>query len=123
MTKLAVSTKTFSQLTKVAQEKELDVEVLAEQVIGQFLQADAEQKMAREIEAFRAMHSRLLSQYPNQYVAIYQGQLVDHDADQLALFLRVDQQYPNEVVLIRQVLPEVDPVYTIHSTRFSRDMK
>jgi hypothetical protein len=77
--------------------------------------------MAREIEAFRAMHGQLLAQYPNQYVAVHQGQLVDHDVDQLALFLRVDQQYPNEVVRIRQVLSEVDPVYTAHSTRFSRD--
>jgi hypothetical protein len=121
MTKLAVSTKTFSQLTKVAQEKELTVETLVEHVITQFLQIEAEQKMGREIEAFRAMHGQLLAQHPNQYVAIYRGQLVDHDADQLTLFLRVDQQYPNEVVLIRQVLPEVDPAYTVHSTRFSRD--
>jgi len=121
MTKLAISTKTFSQLTKVAQEKELAVEALVEQVLGQFLHTEAEQKMAQEIEAFRVMHSQLLAQYPNQYVAIYQGQLVDYDANQLALFLRVDKQYPNEVVLIRQVLPEIDPVYTVHSTRFSRD--
>ena len=121
MTNLAVSTKTFSQLTKIAQEKELAVEALAEQVITQFLRVEAEQKMAQEIEAFRAMHGHLLAQHPNQYVAIYQGQLVDHDADQLTLFLRVDEQYPNEVVLIRQVLRDVDPVYTVHSTRFSRD--
>lgn len=120
MAELAVSAETFKRLTKVAQEKESTVEVLVEQVIRQFLQAETERKMAQEIEAFQTMHAQLLAQYPNHYVAIYQGQLVDHDTDQLGLFLRIDEQYPNEVVLIRQVLPKVDPVYTIHSTRFDR---
>jgi hypothetical protein len=121
MAELPVSAETFKQLTKVAQEKESTAEALAEQVIRQFLEVETERKMAQEVEAFQVMHAQLLAQYPNHYVAIHQGQLVDHDPDQLALFLRIDERFADEVVLIRQVLPEVDPIYTIHSTRFEHD--
>jgi hypothetical protein len=118
---LAVNEETLRQLRKVADEKGNTIEVLAEKVLRQFLRQEAQQKMQREVDAFRAMHANLLSQYSNQYVAIYQAQVIDHDPDQLALFLRVDEQYPNEPVLIRQVRPEVETVYTIRSPRFVRD--
>ncbi len=94
MAELVVSAETFAQFTKVAIEKKSTVEALAEQVIHQFLQNEAEQKMQKEIKAFGAMHAELLRRYANQYVAIYQGQVVDHDPEQLPLFLRVDQLYP-----------------------------
>jgi len=77
-----------------------------------------QQKMAQEIESFRQMHARLWEKYPYQFVAIYQGKLIDHDQEQHAILLRIDKQYSDQVVLIRQVRPEIEPVYTIHSTRF-----
>jgi hypothetical protein len=54
--------------------------------------------VVREREAFISLHPALLLQYPNEYVAIYQGQLVDHDPDGLALSLRVHQRFPDEFV-------------------------
>ncbi len=74
--------------------------------------------MRRELDAFRVMHADLLAKYPNEYVAIHQGQLIDHDTDQLALFLRIDEQYPDVPVLIKQVSPEPEEVYTFLSPRF-----
>ncbi len=120
-TKLTLSLETLTQLRKVADERGNTVEVLAEQVIRQFLRQQAQQKMQREVDAFRTKHADLLASYANQYVAIYQGQVIDHDSDQLALFLRIDEQYPDDPVLICQVRPEVETVYTIRSPRFVRD--
>lgn len=40
------------------------------------LQAEASQILEREAVAFRAMHAELLSQYPNDYVAIHQVKLL-----------------------------------------------
>jgi hypothetical protein len=34
---------------------------------------------------------------------MYKGKVVDHDADHLQLIRRIDAQYPDEIVLIRQV--------------------
>jgi hypothetical protein len=121
MAELVVNAETLTQLAKVAQEKESTVEALVEQVIRQFLRQEAEQKMQQEAEAFQAMHADLMTRYSNQYVAVYHGQVIDHDPDQLALFLRIDQKYPDEIVLIRQVRPEVEPVYFVHSTRYAHD--
>ncbi len=45
--------------------------------------------MQRETQAFIRMHADLLGKYPGDYVAIYQGKLIDHDHDQLALYQRV----------------------------------
>ncbi len=117
MTELAVSTGTISRLRKVAHEKGTTAEELAEQAIRQFLRAEARRIMQQETDAFRAMHAGLLAKYPNEYIAVHQGQLVDHDPDQLALFMRIDKQYPDIPVLITPVLPEPEEVYTFRSPR------
>lgn len=66
-------------------------------------------QMIEEERAFEEMHSELLSQYPNQYAAIYQQELVDHDADELILAERIDSRYPGAIVLIRQIRAEPEP--------------
>jgi len=118
MASLAVSTGTMARLERIAEKKGATTEELAEQAIRQFLRDEARRMMQRESEAFRAMHDELLAKYPGQYVAIHHGQLVDHDTDQLALFLRIDEQYPDVQVLIAQVLPDPEEVYTFRSPRF-----
>ncbi|MBX3002160.1 MAG: hypothetical protein KF893_26790 [Caldilineaceae bacterium] len=107
------------QLTKVADEQDLSPEELVEKAIRELLRAEADRILAREMEAFRALHPTLLQQYPQQYVGIRRGQLVDHDADQLTLYLRLDEQYPDEVILIKQVCPSIEEVYTIRFVQVS----
>ena len=50
------------------------------------------------------MHRRLWSQYPGHHVAIYKGQLVDHDEDGIALSRRIYAGYPEEFVLVKKVV-------------------
>ena len=76
--------------------------------------------MEREIAAYEAMHAELWQQYPNRYVAIHQGQVVDHDADVVALVKRKRKKYANKVVLVRQVLPELPKPLIFRSPRFVR---
>ena len=78
---------------------------------------DAEAAMTREEAAYRAMHTDLTARYAGEYVAIYQGQLIDHDRDELALLRRLDAQYPNEVVLMKQVRPLPEPELRFRSPR------
>ena len=75
--------------------------------------------MLREVEAFKVMYPRLVEQYLGQYVAIYQGQVVDHDQDPIALLRRVKKQYPNQVVLRRKVEKRPEPVLHFRSPRFT----
>ena len=74
--------------------------------------------MQQEIAAFHDLHPELLEHFPGQYVAVYQGQVVDHDSEQLALYLRIRQRYPDEVVLIRQVRSEAEKTWTMRTPKF-----
>lgn len=72
----------------------------------------------REKAAYRAMHAQLFSVYPGHHVAIYQGKLVDHDQDGVALSRRIYARYPNDFVLITQVEPQAERTLHFRSPRF-----
>lgn len=73
--------------------------------------------MDQEIAAFEAMQTVLAANYLGQYVAIFQGTIVDHDADKARLLARITQSHPNEVVLIRQVRHKPRPPFRLRSPR------
>jgi hypothetical protein len=50
-------------------------------------------------------------------VAIFQGKLVDQDPNILALTQRINERFPDDVVLITDVLPEAAPEIHIRSPR------
>ena len=77
--------------------------------------------MQREVNAYEAMHAKLWEQYPNKYIAMYQGQVIDHDDDKIALAIRIEEECPDQVVLIRQVQPELPKPLVIRAPRFVRN--
>ena len=79
--------------------------------------AERQQVMAREEAAYQRMHDELYAKYADQHVAIYEGKLVDHDADGGALYERIRRQYPGEFVLITPVGSEAEESYHILSPR------
>jgi|SRR5215813_2015788 len=68
-----------------------------------------------EKSAFEAMREKLLVQYEGQYVAIYKGQVVDHDSDKLRLGLRVYSQFGYQPIYVQLVTSEGLPVKRIVS--------
>ncbi len=72
----------------------------------------------REKDTFHQLHPDLWREYPGAYVAIHGGKLVDVDQDRVALLKRVDEQFPQEIVLIRQVKEEPEIVYEHRSLRW-----
>lgn len=77
-----------------------------------------DEAVTREREAYIALHPTLLKQYPNEHVAIYRGELVDHDIDALALSLRIYQRFPDQFVWIAPVKPQALEEWTVRSPRF-----
>ena len=92
---------------------------LAEETLSSV--ADDDILMSQEETAYQAMHAELTSLYADEYVAIHQGQLIDHDSDELALLRRLDSQYPNEIVLMKRVRPLPEPELRFRSPRFVRN--
>jgi len=57
-------------------------------------------KIHVEAEAWRSMPEAERSQYHGQFVAIHQGQVIDHDPDRLKLYRRVRRQWADTPVLM-----------------------
>ena len=77
--------------------------------------------MLREQSAYTAMKDKLVEQYLGQYVAIFHGQVVDHDADEVTLIRRVKQRFPGETVHVRQVTNEPERILHFRSPRLIRN--
>ena len=58
--------------------------------------------------------------YAGQYVAIHNGQVVDHDPDQRALYLRVRTHFGRQPVLIVNADWNAPPTIVLHSPRLER---
>jgi hypothetical protein len=64
----------------------------------------------QERAAFRKQLPELLKTCPGQYVAVYQGRVIDQDKDEFALARRMDIGYRHEFVLIEKVSIEEDEI-------------
>lgn len=110
---------TTRQLERIARVRSVDSATLAQEAIRAHLRAIAQAAMDQEIKAFVRLHPTLLAEIPGEYAAIYQGELVDHDADQLALLARIEEKYSDIPVLIRQVTPLAEPEIRVLSPSLS----
>ncbi|MEM7532432.1 MAG: type II toxin-antitoxin system RelB/DinJ family antitoxin [Chloroflexota bacterium] len=71
--------------------------------------------MLQEEAVFRENQVHYQQLYPNEYIAIYQGEVVDHDLDEDELIERRLEKYGEKVVLIRHVDSDPDEVKVIRS--------
>ncbi|MCB0187613.1 MAG: hypothetical protein KDE31_25265 [Caldilineaceae bacterium] len=99
-------------------ERALAAEDTADEIVDSPEPDDA---VARERNAYHAMHAMLKEQYLGKYVAIYQGKLIDLDDDPATLVGRTDKEYPGEFVLITRVGVEPMRTIQIRSPRLIRD--
>jgi hypothetical protein len=113
----------YQEVAQLAQETQSEIDdVLEEIVIRSFppLYVSPDQpKMLREVAAFEAMHPELWEKYPNEFVAVYQGKVIDHDLDEMVLVDRVHETYPNEVITVDKVLPQLQREIIFRSPRYS----
>lgn len=105
---IEVPEKLYDQAAALANATQREInEVLQEIVIRSFppMYDGGEEfdAMDQEVDAFEAMHTELWKAYPYQFVAVHGGQVVDHDSDEWELLSRIEQKYPDEVVMIDQL--------------------
>jgi hypothetical protein len=77
-------------------------------------------EMLAQTAVFEARFEELQQTHLHEFVAFHQGELVDHDPDHRQLVQRVKAQYPQKVVLIRQVTPQSQAPLRLGSPRFVR---
>ena len=70
---------------------------------GDYYLLDNREKLDREIQAFECMHAELIRQYLAEWVAIHNGQIVEHAPEKSEVARRVRSRFGRAPVLIRQV--------------------
>lgn len=122
---LAVPDTVYQQVEQVAKTTRRPVSDLMLEAVTRSFSAfyvdENRDQMEHEVAAFEIMHSELWKSYANQYVAIYQGQVIDSDSDEIALLDRLDVIHPDDVVLVRQVLEQIQGDLHFRSPRFVRE--
>lgn len=118
---LTVPDHVYQQAEQIARAEQRPVaEVINDALARLFPVVHVSQKreqMEQEQNAFRRQHNQLLNDYQGEYVAMYQGKVIDHDGDRLKLVARIDEKYANDVVLIKQVSDKPDDLLHMRSPR------
>ena len=73
--------------------------------------------LAVEQEHWFALPATERRRYGDDFVAVYRGAVIDHDPDQLTLYVRVRAKHGRAPILIVSARWETPPVFTFHSTR------
>jgi hypothetical protein len=89
--RIELDERTTDELAQLARGKEIAPAELAKEAIRSYLREEARRAMTAEIDAFTALHPQLLATIPGQFAAVHQGELVDHDVDQMALLRRIER--------------------------------
>lgn len=110
----------FAELVPIAEHEGKEVEDLVSEALQRYLWEAKERKIDREMEAYSAMHTELKQRFLGEYVAVHNGELVDHDTDRRALSRRVRQKYKSVAVLITPVKEEPEREFLMLSPRFER---
>jgi hypothetical protein len=122
---LQVSDEIYQQANRIAvRTRRAVADVLLETITRSFAPLpidDNRPAMNRNVEAFTVLHAELVKQYLGQCVAIHEGELVDHDADPVALLHRIRTRFPDQVVLRRKVEPLPEREIRIRHPRIESD--
>lgn len=119
-TQVSLDANLVESLRQVAAEKGLTLDQALGESAQEYVRQARRNKLHREQEAFRAMHAELAQKYLGQSVAIYNGELVDHDADALALLRRIRQRFGSAPVLFCEVEAKPDKEYVLRSPRLEK---
>ena len=127
--KITLPEKLFLKAQQIAKSKQADVhDVIVDAISFDFDEETSEEEVdpqqkewdevyAYEEKAFAQVLPELLQSHKGQYVAVKNQQLIDSDTDLGELHSRVRKIYPDEFVLMTQVIEDYPRVLRVTSFR------
>lgn len=103
MATITVSPDLLAEADQVTRQDGISVDDLIADTLRQHLRERRREQIEAEARAFEAIHVQLLSEYRDQFVAIHDGKVVDHDTDKAALYQRVRARYGRTPAHFQQV--------------------
>jgi len=103
MPTVVIEPKLYRHIEKAAAEHHAEVDTLFTEAIRRYLWELDRRKISEESKRYRQQHATLKAQYLGQYIAMRNGQGVDHDPDFQTLRQRVRRRFDDEPVMITLV--------------------
>jgi ferric iron reductase protein FhuF len=107
----------FEQIRWVARWQKVSTDELASRAVSSYLDQLEWEKLQAELDAFQAQLPDLVMQFPDEYVAIHEGRVIDHDTDLRSLHSRVYAQMGSVPVLLQKVTETPAPEILVRSPR------
>ena len=104
------------EVQQVATHEGKEAEAIVEEAVRQHLAHYRQKRILAETEAWYRLPTELRNQYKEQYVAVYNGVIIDSDVDRIQLHFRVRERYDRQPILIIAGSDEPMPVYRVRST-------
>jgi len=95
----------LARVERLAADRTQPAERIVEMAVQLYLDKLDADAIHAETEAFWAMHAELVAKYANHHVAIYEGEVVDHDQDARRLEACIRERFGAAPVLIAPVTP------------------
>lgn len=103
MPTVVVEPEMYKRIEEVATEYEASTDEIFVEAVRSYLWDLQRLKISEESEIYRQRYPDLRDQYQGQYIAMHNGQVVDHDVDFKSLRQRVRQRFGRTPVLMTLV--------------------
>lgn len=100
---VVVKPELYKRVEEAAQEHKASVDEILTKAIERYLWELDRRKVSNESQVYRQQHTELKGQYLGKYIAMHDGQVVDHDSDFRVLRQRVQQRFGRTPVMITLV--------------------
>jgi len=117
LAQVPMDAKLAQSLQRVADERGASVEDVMNNLARQYLREVRHAELEEEMERYRAQHPALLETYRGEYIGLRNGQVLDHDRDGGALYLRLKKEYGEFPILIVEVTDTPEQEFTIRNPK------
>jgi hypothetical protein len=109
----------YRRVEEAAQENKATVDEILAEAVRSYLWEQDRRKIEKESETYRRQYGQLKDHYLGHYIAMLEGQVVDHDPDFTVLRQRIRQQYGHTPVMI--ILVEDQSIHPLSRRGFRQE--
>ena len=114
---LVIEPQLYSRIEQAADQHKIGVDRILTEALRRYLWELDRRKISEESQVYQQRHAELKAQYLGQYIAMHDGQVVDHDMDVAALRQRVRQRFGRKPVMITLVEEATERIFVRHGFR------
>ncbi len=108
MSTIVLEPELYGLIQRRAQEHKRSIDEILSEAVQQYLWELDRKKISEESALYHERYPELKARYLGQYIAMRNGEVIDHDADFQTLYRRVVTQFPDTPVMITLVEEEPD---------------